>query len=174
MSEQVTPGNPAQSLALVRKISWTESLTQHPVALWSNGDICSWLDSVALGHLSPVFTRFNGPALLSLTDRMVDEVLSTHNPAVKELGAAYEVADKVNFKLHLETLRSRTPFAFKCYNWVTTSFNLIGPRIQSDLVSKISSRTVEALLTYVTLGIAAATTGYVAVHWSHPRKHKND
>lgn len=170
----MTPGKPVESLSLVRKITWTQSLTQHPVAFWRNEDIGVWLDSVALGHLAPVFSRFNGATLLALTDRMIDELLSTHNSVVKELGSAFEVADKVNFKLHLESLRARAPITVKCYNWVASSFNMLGPKIQSELVSKISSRMVETALTYVTLGIAAVTTGYVAIHWHQPRKAKKD
>lgn len=174
MTEQVTPGNPPHALVVVRKINWIQSLTQHPVTFWSYADICAWLNSVALGHLAPVFSRLNGETLFGLSDKMIDELLSSHNHNIKELGNTFEVADKINFKHHLETLRWSCPLHYRCFRWFSNTAKLLGTRIQSDLVTKISARTAESIFAYASFGIAAVATGYVAIHWHQPRRSKAD
>lgn len=173
MAEQTEHAKCDQVVAVARRISWSQYLTQHPVSLWSNKDICEWLESIGLGHLCPVFARFNGDTLLSLTDRAIDEVLSNHNPIVKELGSAYEIADKVNFKLQLERLRYRVPLPYRCYNFFSSTFWMIGPKIQSELASKISSRSVERAIALTAVAFAAAaTTGFFAFEWNAPKRTK--
>lgn len=161
-------------IAPVAKISWGSYITQHPVTMWTNQQVSVWLIENELGHLVPLFSRFNGRALLSLTDRLIDEVLSTSNPSVKELGEAYQVADKVNFKLCFETLRADVPVVYRCYHFVEAIMTQLGPKLQSEMVSKISSKTVEAILKWVALGGAAMVTGYVATTWGRRKKSKKE
>lgn len=163
-----------KAIAPVVKISWGSYMTQHPVTAWTNQQVSVWLIEIELGHLVPLFSRFNGRALLSLTDRLIDEVLSTSNPSVKELGEAYQVADKVNFKLHFETLRDNVPVVYRCYRYLEMIVVNLGPKVQGEMVSKISSKAVETILKWVALGSAAMVTGYVATSWGSRKKSKKE
>lgn len=160
-----------KAIAPVVKMGWSAYMTQHPVSVWTNQQVSAWLVEIELGHLVPVFSRFSGQSLLSLTDRLIDEVLSPSNLAVKDLGSAYQVADKVNFKLHFETLRAKAPVVYRCYNFVETIVMQLGPRMQTEMASKITSKTVEVILKWVALGGAAMVTGYVAA-WGIRKKSK--
>jgi hypothetical protein len=163
-----------KALVKVPKVTWTQYLMEHPVAVWSNHQISDWLIASDLGHLVPVFSKFNGRSFLSLTDKTIDELLGTSNPVIKELGTAYQVADKVNFKYHFEILRGTSPWAYKCCHFVGSVFSQLGPKIQSELVNKISSKTVEAMLAWVALGGAAVVTGYLATTWPKKKKSKKE
>lgn len=155
--------------AIRRQPTWVDFLTQHPVMAWSNEDVQAWLVRVGLAHLRPVFVKFTGPSLLALTDRLVDELFNNHNPAIKALGNEYEVADKINFKIQFDALNASTPFVFKCYRFVSSTFTQLPSKIQNELVTKISSRTVETMLKYVAFGAAAVATTYAATSWTVSR-----
>jgi len=174
MADDTPSPTSGQSVVTVRKITWSQYLTQHPVALWTNQEICEWLIVIELGHLVPVFSKFTGATLLALSDRLVDEVFNSNNPSVKELGSSYQVADKVNFKLHFERLRNSSPFLFKLYDYLGSTIHAFFPKVQSELVSKMSSKTVDALLKGAAFGIATVATGYVALEWTRPKKSKKE
>ena len=167
----VTPKEPTP-VAVVPRVTWVSYLTRHPLHQWSNDDVQNWLVEVGLSHLSPVFARLNGSGLHALTDRLIDEILSTNNAAVKELGSAFQTADKVLFRMHYETLRADSPFLYKLYSFVTSIFENLPHKIHNEIINKLSSKTVETLVKYTALGIATVATSYVAVGWVHPTKSK--
>ena len=174
MADDTPTPKPKLTVATVRQITWNQYLTQHPASLWTNQDVCDWLNSIELGHLVPVFSKFTGVTLLALTDRLVDEMFASSNTAIKELGNSYQIGDKINFKLHFESLRSDAPFLYKLYDYFGSTVYAFFPKVQTELVAKLSSKTVEAILKGAALGIASVATGYVALEWTRPKKSKKE
>lgn len=172
MSHELPSPPPLKEVAVVTKISWAQYFTQHPIANWTNDEIDTWLESVGLAHLAPVFVRFNGLTLLTLTDRLIDELFSHSNPAIKALDKEYKLADKVNFKFHFDSLLSRAPVVFKLYTFITTFPSLLTARTQTELVNKVASETVSWILKSTALGVAAVMTVIAADAWQEPKKSK--
>jgi hypothetical protein len=170
-TEEASPQE-VETVIPATRVTWGQYFTEHPVSRWTNEDVQAWLVEVGLPHLAPVFARLNGDALLSLSDRLVDEVLSTNNSAVKELGSAYQAADKVIFKLHFDSLRASSPLIYKIWHFFTTIFTQLPTKVHTEIINKISSKTVETLLKYVALGAATVATSYIAAGWVQPTRSK--